>query len=105
MAAYIKEREGFESLITDEGFASYRILGEECYLKDIYVYPDYRKQGVASEIADEIAALAKKEGCKFLTGSVCTTAKNPTDSTAVLIAYGFKITATVQNGILFRKEI
>lgn len=105
MADYLKEREGFDSIITEEAFASYRIVGEECYIKDIWVHPDCRNKNYASEIADDIAAIAKRKGCKYLSGSVCTEANNPTASVKVLLAYGFLIHSAVQSGIFFRKDL
>lgn len=105
LAAYFKEREGFDSIVTDEGFATYKISGEECYIRDIWVHKDYRKKGIASEMADDIAAIAKKAGCTYLTGSVSTTANHSTESCLVLFAYGFKIHSVVQYGIYFRKDL
>lgn len=105
LAAYLKEREDFDSLITEEGFAAYRISGDECYIRDIYTHPDYRKKSVASDLADEIARIAISHGCKYLTGSVCTTVGDPTTSAKILLAYGFKIHGVVAGGIFFRKEI
>lgn len=105
LAQYLKEREDFDSIITDEGFASYKITGDECYIKDIWTAPDYRGEKVASDIADQISHIAKKFGCTHLLGSVSTTVGNPTASAKVLLAYGFKIYSAVQGGIFFRKEI
>lgn len=105
LAAYFKELEDFDSITTPEGFASYRISGEECYIKDIWVHQDYRKKSVASDMADDIVAIAKRAGCKYLTGSVYINIKNPTASTKVLLAYGFEIHSLVPNGIVFRKAI
>lgn len=105
LAAYLKEREGFDSIINDEGYATYRINGDECYIRDIWVHPDHRNKRVASEMADDIARIAMRFGCKFLTGSVDTTKGNPTVSTEVLLAYGFKVFSAVQGGIFFRKHL
>lgn len=105
LAAYLKERQGVDSIIRDEGFATYKINGEECYLQDIFVYPDYRKKGIAAEMADDIARIAISRGCKYMTGSVDTTAKGAHESVLVLFAYGFKIHSAVQYGIFFRKEL
>ena len=105
IAAYFKEREGFDSIVREEGFASYRIQGEECYIRDIWVHKDFRKKGIAAEMADDIARLAIAQGCKYLTGSVSTTANGSTESVLVLLAYGFKIHSVVQYGIYFRKDL
>ena len=105
LAAYLKERENLDSLIREEGFAAYRIAGEECYIRDIWVHPDYRKKGLASEIADDIARIAIAKGCKYLTGSVDTMAHGAHQNVLVLLAYGFKIHSAVQYGIFFRKML
>lgn len=105
LAAYLKEREGFDCIVTDEGFASYRISGEECYIRDIWVHPDHRNKRIATDMADDISRIALRYHCKFLTGSVDTTRGNPTASVEVLLAYGFKIFSAIQGGIYFRKNL
>jgi len=105
LAQYIKEREGFDSIVTDNGFASYLISGEECYIKDIWVSPDYRKSNIAASMADQIAEHAKLMCCKYLTGTVCPTTNNSTESVKVLLAYGFKLHSSINNGIYFRKDL
>lgn len=105
LAAYFKEREGFDAIVTNEGFAAYRISGDECYIRDIWTDSDYRKKRVAADLADRIAEIAKKAGCKYLSGSVSTAAQNSTASTKVLLAYGFEIHSAVPGGIYFRKDL
>ncbi len=105
LAAYFLEREGFDSIVVDGGFATYRINGEECYLRDIWVHSENRNRGVASAMADIISVKAKSLGCKYLTGSVDTTKGDPTASVKVLLAYGFQIFSAVQGGIFFRKDL
>ena len=105
LAAYLKERENFDSIIRDEGFADYRINGDECYIRSIFVFPDYRKKGIASEMADDISRIAIAKGCKRLIGSVDTTANGAHESLLVLLAYGFKTHSAVHGGIFFRKDL
>lgn len=104
-AKYIKEREDFESIVVEGGFACYRINGDECYIRDIWTDPDLREAGLASALADQIAHQAKKFGCRYLTGSVNPSVGDPTASTKVLLSYGFKVFSAVQGGIFFRKEL
>lgn len=105
LAQYLKEREGFDCLIGEECFASYRINGEECYIKDIWVHPDFRSKGLASELAKDIAAIAKRAGCTYLSGSVSGLVGDPSASTLAMLTYGFKISSIVENGLLFRKDL
>lgn len=105
LAKYLCEREGVQSLIRENCFATYIINGDECYIRDIWVEREFRKSGLASKIADEIVKIAEVTGCKYLTGSVMPSAKNSTESIKVLLAYGFKLHSSVVNGIIFRKEL
>lgn len=103
-ASYYSEREGYQTLETDHGFAIYKIFNEIVYLRDIYVSPDYRKTGLAKDMANEVSAIAKAQGCKILRGTVDTRANNATQSIKVLLAYGMHVVPS--NEILvFEKEI
>lgn len=105
-ADYVKETRGIESLETDFGFATYIIRAGECYIEDIYVKPQFRKDRVGAEMADKIRAIAKEQGCKLLTGTVnCLFHKDPSTSAKVLLAYGFKISKVVNDVIFFKMEI
>lgn len=107
-AEYIKEREGKSVLETDNGFATYAFCGsnkEECYIIDIYVKPEKRKDGEATKLANTIAEIAKQFGCKYLSGSVDPQANGATESLKVLLSYGFSLVGIGNNLIWFRKDI
>lgn len=112
-AAYVLEREGFHTLETKEGFATYKINGNECYLRDIYVSPDFRATGAGKLLADKIVSLAKESGCTTLIGTVIPVIGDnfdlargyATESMRLQIAYGFKIHSCTPNEIVLSKEI
>lgn len=106
-ADYIKERTHKSIIERPEGFAVFYCtqLGDEkaCYIEEIYVRPEDRCLKVASAMADLIADGARKQGCKWLLGSVCPEAKGATASVQVLIAYGFELLEISGPLILFKK--
>lgn len=104
-ADYVKERGVFNIVELEQGFATYRINGAECYIEDIYVVPEARNKHIATLLADRISEEAKEKGCRYLTGSVMPTANKSTESTKVLLAYGFKLLRAENNAIYFIKEI
>lgn len=103
---YITERTDRLILETEYGFATYVYLADNTvYIEDIYVSPEYRKKGIASRFADEIADIARSKGCKKMIGSVVPSTKTSTDSMKTLLAYGMKLESSTNNFITLVKEI
>lgn len=106
---YLEERMGDGLVYRDEGFASYRYFNDgdtpSVYIVDLYVRKDFRKSGIASEMADRIVEIAKRDGKTRLIGSVNSLAKNSTDSIKVLLAYGMEFYKSTPDGLIFKKEI
>lgn len=104
---YIKEREDYEILETDFGFASYKISGTQVYLRDIYIVPKFRNTYYATSLADQICKIAKEKGCKELIGSVSTVAKNSSQSMKAVLAYGMNFCMISPDGqmMYFKKEL
>ena len=87
---YAEERGfGLRILETEFGFATYYLDKDHCYIEDIYVVPDKRKNHVASFMADEISKIAKNKGISILYGTVNKFANSASTSRKVLECYGF----------------
>jgi predicted GNAT family acetyltransferase len=106
-ADYIKEKTSDLIIETEKGFATYRYLEgfQKVYIIDIYVKPEFRKDHVASTIADSIVREAKKKGCYVLIGSVVPSNKHSSESVKVLLAYGMSLESSTNDFILFKKDI
>lgn len=108
-AEYLKEKTGDEIIETKNGFATFRFTtfkeNPAVYIVDIYVLPEIRNLKEASSLANAIVSRAKKDGCKFLLGSVIPSNKGSTSSLKVLLAYGMTMDSCSIDFILFKKEI
>lgn len=104
-AEYVREREGKDVLETDYGFAKFVIAGERVWIEDIYVRPSSRRTGCATEMADAIAEIAKKAGCKCMLGTVDPSASGATESMKTLLAYGMKLDSMDGKLIWFAKDL
>lgn len=103
-ADYIKERENKSIIECEKGFATYSIYSNgECYLQDIYVAPEYRKQHIGSQMADEVVKIAQEQKCHTLVGSVCIDALGCTESMKAFLSYGMKL-STIRGNIIFLKK-
>jgi len=110
-ADYIRERTTDEIIETEVGFVTYRFLTDmnleikQVYIIDIYVHPDFRQEGRASALADDVVAKAKQRGCTELLGSVVPSNKGSTASLKVLLGYGMRLKSSANDFIVFTKEI
>lgn len=103
---YWKEREGRETVVDGNGFATYVMLPEgDCYIIDIYVRPERRKAGLAKGYADKVTELARAAGMKRLLGSVDPRANGATESLKVLLAYGMRLRSVRNDLIFFTKDL
>jgi predicted GNAT family acetyltransferase len=104
-ADYLKERENFEIIENEMSFASYQIQGESLYIKDIYILPELRGQGMATDLADQIVMIGKEKGCKFIIGTVSPKDPEATRNLKVLLAYGFHLFRSTEDLIYFMRDL
>ena len=104
-ADYIKEREGFEIVEGDQGFMSFIIKGDECYIRDAYVAPEARMIGAGRMFMEEIEKIAKERGCSKISGSVRPSANHSTESMKALLAGGFQLHSASADAIWFVKGV
>lgn len=104
-ANYLKEREGKEVYESEEGFISYVIEGDECYIETIYVAPIFRRLSSGTNMANIVATRAKEAGCKFLSGSSDPRAHGATDAMMAMLTYGFKLHSIKGDLIVLTKKL
>jgi GNAT superfamily N-acetyltransferase len=107
LSDYWLEREGRHTVEDERGFATFDIDEESkvCYIVDIYVAPKFRKEGVATQFANQIVDVAVSRGCTTLLGSVDPTCHGATESMKVLLAYGFELQSMGEKLIYFQKGL
>lgn len=105
-ADYIKEREDIETLEFEKGFITFKMLPDNTiYMKDIYVIPEARREGVGTFLTDKVCEIAKERGCKKVFGSVSLGANNASDSLKAQLIYGMKLHSIKDNMIYLVKDI
>lgn len=102
---YILEREGRETIESENGFVTFKIYGIECLIQDMYVKPEFRKSGVANKMANKLTEIARDRGCKFLSASVSPNTTDSTTSLKAILSYGFKLAKIDSQLIWFTKEL
>jgi ribosomal protein S18 acetylase RimI-like enzyme len=105
-AEYLKEKTSDQIIENEKGFITYRYVDEHTvYIIDLFILPEFRRDHIASLLADSIVEEAKKKGCIKLLGSVVPSNKNSTASLKVLLGYGMVLESSSNDFIIFRKGI
>lgn len=105
-AQYLIERTDDRILEIEEGFITWRQISPETfYIIDIYIKPQFRECGIASNLADQVCRFAKAAGAKEVIGTVVPSLKGATESIQTLVAYGMRVSSSTENLIVFKKEL
>lgn len=103
---YYKERENVDAIETDYGFVTYQFLPHQrCLLRDLYITPAKRNQGLAQGLIGQVGDLAIEREYKVLLGSVCLDAHDPTKGLNLLLSCGMKLDQVVGNMIFLKKDL
>ena len=62
---YLKECFGFEVIEEEYGFIIYDIKSPYCYIIDLYIKPEFRRKGLASEFGERVETKAREKNCKY----------------------------------------
>jgi hypothetical protein len=105
LSEYFKERGVKEIIETESGFITYYFLPEGCYVEDIYVRQSDRDTGLARIMLDQVSKIAREKGCNKLFGSCVPSSKGATESLSMAFLYGFKLHNSVNNLIVYVKNL
>jgi len=104
---YLKEEENRDTIETDFGFITYTIMGEECYIAEVYVMPEQRNKQNSLHLKKLVEELARKSSCLFLTANVFMedNIEKYTRKVRLMIDAGFFITKVQDRNIIFWQKL
>lgn len=86
-------------------FFAYKIVGEECVVKDIFIRKKFRAQGLMLEAAKKLEDIAISRGCKYMTGFVQAWDLNKERALSLYMKFGFKILRLEGQTIIIGKKL
>lgn len=104
-AKYIKEKANHELFENEFGFITYEISKDCVHIHDLWIDPDYRIKGHASNLVEVVIGQGEVNGCKYLTACVQINSNNVTDTLKAQLHYGFLVVGANENEIKLAKEL
>ena len=102
---YVKETKQMDIIEDEQGFVTFLVSGEDCYIADLFIRPQFRRKHKAFSFGDELKQIAKDKGCKNLVTTVNTTNVDPSTPLKGILAFGFKVISANNNIILAKMEL
>lgn len=104
---FLMAKAGYDGAFEDpHGFILYKLVTPtEMRIGEIYVEPNKRSLGIATELADRVTELALAKGCTHLTCSTNITGNEDHLSMLAILHYGFRPVQAHNNEIIYVKDI
>jgi GNAT superfamily N-acetyltransferase len=107
---YLKEKDGINTLETDKGLVTFIQQGErgqEFYIVDIFVLPEFRRTGYATELGEIMQKQAVELGAEYLLGAVEINSNTYDQSRKTLESFGFEMFVYVDEDKInyFKKDL
>ncbi len=107
--AMVREVYKAEVIKYDHGFCQYIADPETgvCIIQEVFIEPDHRKgyRGLYWTMADDVVAIAKKQGCKRLMGRIESSNPNKDALMACYFRYGLRHSHNTGIDMWYYKEI
>ncbi len=104
-AKYILEREDAKIIENADGFLTYRIVGNEAFIINLYVNSAVRKKGVCQELVSILEETAIKQRCEYITGFIQLNDPGRNITMQAALKIGFEIGSATPQSILIIKKI
>lgn len=104
-AEYIFEKAGIQLIEWDHSFITYSIEGDVCMIHDLWVDSEYRRKGIAWNMADYVTIIAKENGCKKLVSTLMVHSNKSDEALKSQLAYGFKLIGSDSEKLYLAREI
>lgn len=104
-AMYDFEREGIETVETENYFFSYKLVENEFHVIEIFVHPDFRHSMVTFEMMNRIDDLAIEKKSKFIISTVVAGMPHSEKSLMLQFRWKMKLLKCEGNTIFLMKEV
>lgn len=90
-------------VVDDEyrGYADMKVIIDEGYIGNVYVRPEFRRQGIAGELISSLIERARSDGLSFITLEV---RQSNSPAIALYEKYGFRVEGVLKNHYCLPKE-
>lgn len=103
---YVKERKNRNIIENEYGFITYGFTSkDECYLEDMYICPQFRRNKHGTALVNELFKKAKENSSKVVYTTIVPTTNGSSESLLSSLQYGFKLLRSEPNVIFLIKEV
>jgi hypothetical protein len=102
---YLKEKQGSETLVTDEGFVIYTLSSESVHINNFFIRKELRRSKEGVGLFLKIYEIAKDCGIKLITCNCDLNQLKADISMSAILSVGFKPIKAENNLVSFFMEV
>lgn len=102
---YIKERENLDVIKTDRGFIIYKIEFPNCVINDCFVAKEFRQDGHATFLANQVFEICKSAGVKTVYCQTDSRASKHELSRVAIESFGFEFIKQDKELSFYKMEV
>lgn len=105
---YYMEEENKTVIENDHGFSCYSVIGNECFVTDMFVEKEHRDKGYGLDLASKLLEAAINNKCDFMTCNIFLDPHNRDRATrkiSLFSKFGFQIVSAGSDVITMKKGL
>lgn len=104
-AEFIKEREGLDLIETNAGFLTFKIVGGECFIANMFIRPSERGSQLCEELLSNLFDYAMTRKCEVVTGNIHLNDKGCNRTLRAALKNGFNLVKAEHGVLLIAKRM
>ncbi len=104
-AQFIKDREGLDLLEFPEGFLTFKIDGDECFVANLFIHPDFRGTQALFRFYEKLEKIALEKNAKFISANIHINDHGFNRSLKAALKLGFSLVQAQNNSVIVFKKL
>lgn len=102
---YIKERENSNLLVNENGWLSYKVNGQECFIVDMFIKKESRGTGLLDKMISDLKDIALLSQCEIIVANIHLNDKGANHTLKAAFKLDFSVVRADHNIIVIVKQI
>ena len=102
---FIKEREGLDLLEFPEGFLTFKVEADECFVANLFIHPDFRGTPALFRFYEKLEKLSLEKNAKYISANIHLNDHGFNRTLKAVLKLGFSLVQAQNGSVIIVKKI